>query len=75
MKKVGDPRFSRRVFLWSTVFIVFAVIIAILLLGWLVLYALKYDRKEDESRRLGVNGFLAAGFAAEVHGVEDRVQD
>lgn len=75
MKKVGDPRFSRRVFLWSTVFIVFAVIIAVLLLGWLVLYALKYDREEEESHRLGVNRFLAAGFAAEVHGVEDRVQD
>lgn len=75
MKKVGDPRFSRRVFLWSTVFIVFAVIVAILLLGWLVLYALKHDREENESHRLDENRFLATGFAAKIHGVEDRVQD
>lgn len=74
MKKVGDPRFSRRVFLWSTVFIVFSVIVAILLLAWLTLYALRYDRQRSESHRIGVNYLFATALAAPIHRVEDCVQ-
>lgn len=74
MKKVGDPRFSRRVFLWSTVFIVFSIIVAILLLVWLTLYALRFDRERSESHRLGVNRLFATALATPVHGVEDCVQ-
>lgn len=74
MKKVGDLRFSRRVFLWSTVFIGFSVIVAILLLVWLTLYALRYDRERSESHRVGVNRLFAAALATPIHRVEDRVQ-
>lgn len=75
MRKVGDPRFSRRVFLWSTVFIVFSVVISILLLIWLTSYALKYNREREESDRVGTNRLLSAALAAAVHSVEDRVQN
>lgn len=75
MKKVGDPRFSRRVFLWSTVFIVFAVIVAILLLVWLTLYALRYDRQSGELSGIDANQLLVATLTASIHSIKDRVQD
>lgn len=75
MKKVGDPRFSRRVFLWSTVFIVFAVIVAILLLVWLTLYALRYDRQSGELSEIDANQLLVATLTASIHSIKDRVQD
>ncbi|GIV01896.1 MAG: hypothetical protein KatS3mg015_0726 [Fimbriimonadales bacterium] len=68
-------RFSRRVFLWSTVFIVLAFLVAILLVAWVILYALKKEKEAPEVSEVSVHRFLMAGLATPIDRVEYRVED
>jgi K+-transporting ATPase A subunit len=73
-----DPqreRFSKRVFLWSTVFIVLSLVVAILLVAWVILYALQKEKNAPEVSQIGVHRLLPAGLAASIDCIKDRVED